>query len=320
MPNFSRYGFLTGFVLALSAASPAHSTLTAPASLAQCPHHPTSTAPSSPHLLTQGYTSILASTLYNHYDLAYPAPVVTTGLSARQIGEVQFGFVRRAVEALGPIVGYKAAFTAAPAQQRFGLTEPLYGFLLEEMMLDSGATLPVDFAARPLAEGDLLVRVGSADINTAQTDAEILASLEAVIPFIELPDLLYQENAPLDAGAVVAINLGARYGVMGEPILLDPAADWQTRLGKIYVQMENADGQTIGTGDSSVLLGHPLNVVRWLRDTLATQGLALRPGDVLSLGTITPPVPVEAGTTLTVEYHGLADDTVTVSVSFSAEE
>ncbi|MEO1590100.1 MAG: hydratase [Cyanobacteria bacterium J06632_22] len=306
MPHtISRYGLLAGFALALTAASPA-SPFTPPPSLTQ-----------RPHPLAQGYTGVLASTLYNHYDLAYPAPVVTTGLSARQIGEVRFGFVRRAVEALGPIVGYKAAFTSPPAQERFGLSEPLYGFLLADMLLDNGASLPVDFAARPLAEGDLLVRVGSADINTAQTDAEILASLEAVIPFIELPDLLYEEDARLDAGAVFAINLGARSGVMGTPIPLDATEDWQTRLGNIDVRMTNTAGQTIGTGNSSALLGHPINVVRWLRDTLAAQGLSLRPGDVLSLGTITPPVPIEADTTLTVEYDGLSDQTVTVSVSFT---
>lgn len=307
--SLRRYSALvgTGLVLTMSGA------------IAAAPHA-FDTSPRSAHRLAQGYTGVIASTLYHHYSLAYPSPVVTTGLSARQIGEVRFGFVRRAVEELGPIVGYKAAFTSAPAQERFGLTEPLYGFLLEEMLLDSEATLPVDFAARPLAEGDLLVRVGSADINTAQTDAEILAALESVIPFIELPDLLYEENAVIDAGAVVAINLGARSGVMGDPIPLAPTEDWQARLGNISVQMRNTDGQTIGTGESSTLLGHPLNVVRWLRDTLATQGLALRPGDVLSLGTITPPVPVEANTTLTVEYYGLTDEAVAVSVSFTAND
>ena len=308
MPHpISRYGLMASLTLALTTADP-------------LPQHPATATPPPTPTLAQGYTGIIASTLYNHYSLAYPSPIVTTGLSAQQLGEVRFGFVRRAVEELGPIVGYKAAFTSAPAQERFGLTEPLYGFLLEDMLLDNGATLPTSFAARPLAEGDLLVRVGSADINTAQTDMEILASLDAVIPFIELPDLLYQDTARLDAGAVVAINLGARSGVMGDPIPLEPTEDWLIRLGSINVQMANTDGQTIGTGDSSALLGHPINVVRWLRDTLASQGLELRSGDVLSLGTITPPVPVEANTTLTVEYRGLTDNTVTVSVSFTEED
>ncbi len=307
MPHpIKRYGLLAGLTLLLTAAAP------------QPSRHAVQSALPETLTLAQTYTHLIVRTLYNHYDLAYPAPVLTNGLSARQIGAVRLGFVRRAVENYGPIVGYKAAFTSAPAQERFGLTEPLYGFLLKDMLLESGASLPANFAARPLAEGDLLVRVGSADINTAQTDMEILASLEAVIPFIELPDLVYQENASIDTGAVIAINLGARSGVMGEAIPLAPTDDWQMRLGEIYVQMENADGQTIGTGDSSALLGHPLNVVRWLRDTLAAQDLALRPGDVLSLGTITPPIPVEADTTLTVEYYGLADEAIDVSVSFTA--
>ncbi|MEO0759962.1 MAG: hydratase [Cyanobacteria bacterium J06648_16] len=275
--------------------------------------------PSTAPLVAQGYISLIANTLYQHYSLGYPAPVMTTSFNARQISQIHIEFVRRLIADLGPVVGYKAALTSEAAQAQFGVIQPLYGFLLEDMLLEDGTELSVDFASLPVAEGDLIVRVGSTDINTAETDTELLASLDAVIPFIELPDRVYQEGSQPRAGDLVAINVGARAGVMGEAIPLDEDTDWQSQLGQIRVTMKNTDGQTIGIGDSSALLGHPLNVVRWLRDELRSQGLELRPGDLLSLGTITSPIPVEAEMTLTVEYFGLTDDPVEVSVSFEAD-
>jgi 2-keto-4-pentenoate hydratase len=120
--------------------------------------------------------------------------VVTNGLGARQVAQVQVMVVRRLREDLGPVVGYKAALTSPAAQQRFNLNHPLYGFLLDKMLLDSGDSLPADFAVTPMAEGDLMVRVKDASINQASTDAELLAALDAVIPFIELPDLCQSES------------------------------------------------------------------------------------------------------------------------------
>ena len=40
-------------------------------------------------------------------------------------------------------------------------------------------------------EADLIVKVGSNDINQAKTPEEILPHLKAIIPFLELPDLQY---------------------------------------------------------------------------------------------------------------------------------
>lgn len=276
-----------------------------------------SVATSPPLQIAQSYTDLVANALFQHYALGQPAPLMTGGVSSQQAGQLQVSFVRRLREGAGPVVGFKAALTNPAAQQQFGVNHPLYGFLLEEMLLESGDSLPVQFGARPVAEGDLMVRVGDESINTADTDEELLASLDAVLPFMELPDLFYQENAAVDATALVAINAGTRYGVVGDPIELEPTEAWMTRLGQIQVRLINDAGQTVETGDSAALLGHPINSVRWLRDTLIAQGVTLQPGDLLSLGSMTPPIPVEAGR-LSARYSGLdpeePEDTVDISI------
>ena len=272
----------------------------------------------------QSYTDWIANTLYHHYTLEYPAPVMTAGISSQQAEQLQVSFVRRLREELGSVVGFKAALTNPASQERFGVNHPLYGFLLEKMLLESGAKLPLRFGARPVAEGDLMVRVGSDSVNTAATDEELLASLDAVIPFMELPDLIYEEGAPVDAAALVVVNVGARYGVMGDPVDLAPSEEWMIRLGQIRVQLTNSDGQTLAAGESTALLGHPINTVRWLRDTLAAQGIRLSPGDLLSLGSLTPPAPLEAGQ-MRARYFGLdpnkaPERSLDISITLESED
>ncbi len=284
--------------------------------------------PLQPLRLTQSYTDLVAVSLFQHYTAGYPAPILTEGLSARQIDSIHISFVRRLMseaEDEGAIVGYKVALTNPKAQSQVGVDHPLYGFLLENMLLKSGATLPLAFGSRPQAEGDLMVRVGSADINQAETDLELLAALDAVIPFLELPDLIYEENAPINAGALVAVNVGARYGIMGDPIELEPEENGLAQLANIRVVLNNDQGQFLVEGSSADLLGHPINAVRWLRDTLQTQGVDLRPGDLLSLGSVTALVSLDPETDITgieARYFGLNDNerSIDLEVSFERPE
>ena len=83
------------------------------------------------------------------------------------------------------------------------------GTLLEKMLLKNGTVLPADFDARPMCEDDLIVRVGSDSINQAKTVEEALRCIDAVIPFIELPDLVYAEVVKINGSALIAINVGA---------------------------------------------------------------------------------------------------------------
>lgn len=210
---------------------------------------------------------------------------------------------------LGKVVGYKAGLTNPAVQKRFHTDKPVWGKLYEGMVLHSGASVPAAFGARPLFEADLLVRVKSAAINRAQTPLQVLDAIDQVIPFIELPDLIVQAPAQLNGAGVAAINVGARLGVAGSPVavpayraeryaLLDALRDMRVVVG-------DGTGATLAQGRGSDILEHPLNAVVWLAGALAQEGLALQPGDLVSLGSFSPLMPPKAGQAITVRYEGL---------------
>ena len=214
----------------------------------------------------------------------------------------------------GRPVGYKVGLTNPGAQQRFGVPHPVAGTIYESTLRPrDGDEVPARFAAFPNVEADLLVRVRDEGINAARTHEEVLRHLDAVIPFIEMPDLVMPPNR-LDGPNLLAINVGARLGVSGAPIPVRADAEFAAALGAMTVTMTDDTGKELAKAPGTVLLGHPLNVVPWLAEDLAKRGKKLQAGDVVSLGGFSPALPVEAGRRYTVRYEGLAPQPVTVSV------
>ncbi len=207
----------------------------------------------------------------------------------------------------GRPVGYKAGLTNPTAQQRFGVSHPITGTIFESTLsARDGAEVPARFGAVPAVEADLLVRVRDEGINGARTHAEVLRHIDQVIPFIELPDLVMPPGR-LDGPNLLAINVGARLGVVGAPIPVEgDGGDLAQRLGAMTVVMLDDTGKELARAPGTALLGHPLNVLPWLAEDLAKRGRRLRAGEVISLGGFSPALPVEAGRTYTVRYEGLA--------------
>lgn len=268
-------------------------------------------------ILVDNYLQGLAEKLANNYLNKILTPEINQDLTLKQAQQIQNQFVEILSSKLGKKIGYKAGLTNKIAQEKFGINHPLSGVLLEKMILDNGAIIPDNFGAKTMLEGDLMVRVKSEAINQAKTPEETLKYLDAVIPFVELPDLVYDNQVQLTASKLVAINVGARLGVKGKAITIDSSQEWQDKLANIEIVIKDENNQLLATGNSSNLLGNPLEVVFWLKNNLNDQGILLKQGDLLSLGTITPMIPLKPNTVITAEYSGVSPNPVQVKMTFS---
>jgi len=226
---------------------------------------------------------------------------------------------RRLVERLessdNRIVGYKAGLTSKAVQERFGVSSPVRGVLLEKMLLTDGADVPADFGARPVFEADLMVVVKDAAIHKAKTHLDVLRSLSMVVPFIELPDLVMAEGEKLSAPLIVSLNVGARLGVVGKRIPVEPTERFAAALAAMRVVVTDQGGRELASSKGAAILDHPLNAVQWLVQDLEKSRIRLKPGDLLSLGSFTPPLPPRPGLSVTVRYEGLPGNPA-VSVRF----
>jgi 2-keto-4-pentenoate hydratase len=236
------------------------------------------------------------------------------GIDAATAACVQKTLVRDLAPDLGPPVGYKVGLTGKAMQERLGVDHPVSGVLLQRMLREPGAPVPAGYAARPLVEADLIAVIGDAGVNQARTPAEVLAHLSALRPFIELADLALPPDQKPTAESIAAVNVGARLGVLGEPIAIEPGL--AERLATMKVSLTDGTGKVLAEAPGAAILGHPLNAVIWLAQDLAARGEALQPGQLVSLGSFGPPVLPVPGGTVTARYDGLSAAPVSLSVRF----
>ena len=260
----------------------------------------------------------LGTRLAEQYLKKIPITQLEPNLTMEQAARAQVKFLEIISKDLGEPVGYKAGLTTPNVPKVFGVSEPVRGTLLSKMILNSGAVVPADFGTFPFSEGDLIMRVGNEAVNQAKTQMEALASMDAVIPFIELGDLTYDIKVAMPNGpALVAIDVGPRLGIVGEPIPVAATQEWIDRLRDFTLQINDEQGKLVGEGKGSAFLGHPLNVVLWIKNSLASEGKKLKKGDLLSLGSATKMIPTKAGSALKARYIGLdPKGPVEISVSF----
>lgn len=242
--------------------------------------------------------------------IAAKTPAVTPeGLSDADATCTRAKLNQRHAARYGAVIGYKAGLTNPAVQKRFNTDKPVWGVLYQGMVLDSGATVDPAFGARPLFEADMLVRVKSEAVNRAKTPAEVLAAVDQVIPFIELPDLAVQAPPKLNGAGVAAINVGARLGVKGAPVAVPADAAAQAALldalRDMTVRLSDQAGDELARGKGSDILEHPLNAVVWLAGALAQEGIAMKPGDLISLGSFSPLLPPKPGLVVTATYDGV---------------
>ena len=212
-------------------------------------------------------------------------------------------------------IGYKVGLTDGKAREMFGISQPLVGVLFREMLLPDGAVVELDSTTSLLVELDLLARVKSAGINQADTVVEAARYIDAIIPFIELPVSLFRLDGGNAAALLMAGNVGAKWGVVGEPVTVDNAEELAERLPAMTLQLTDDTGEVLRAGRGSQILDHPLNSVLYLQKELALRNETMQPGQLISLGAIGGPVKAERGRGYTAEYSGYGDRDLTVSVT-----
>ena len=222
---------------------------------------------------------------------------------------------------LGPVIGYKTGgHSPGPGFATFP-AEGIRGAILENMIFPSGTSVTLDQTKRGFLEADFAFRVGDDSINDAQTALEVLAGLDAIIPFAEIPDPYYEAGTRSVNGTIVS-NMGSRMGFVGEPVILSATEQWLEKINNFTFAVHDEHGNLI---DQGTMAGwyEPLQVVIWLRDQLLQSGKRLSPGDLLSLGNIgilrqlhenSPRGPAYRSDEFILSYYGLADGPAKVAI------
>ena len=82
------------------------------------------------------------------------------------------------------------------------------------------------------------MRFDRAGLHRANTPLEALDYIDAVIPFMELPDVMFDADVKMTAPRLVAINVGSGLGALGQPIAVERSQAFADMLAAMTVVIE----------------------------------------------------------------------------------
>jgi 2-keto-4-pentenoate hydratase len=186
-------------------------------------------------------------------------------------------------------LGWKVGFGAPAALEKFRLSGPLFGYLMQGALLPTGATASVKGWVQPVAEPEIGARL-AVDLAPGADAATARAAIASLTPAIELADLEFSAT-DADVEKVLVRNIFQRHVILSEKNRTGGDTSGLSthiyRRGKLAAE----------TATPEAITGKVVDVIVQLADLLGAFGERLRAGDLVICGSTVPPPFVEADET-----------------------
>ncbi len=231
-----------------------------------------------------------------------PIPLLTArhpGMTVEDSYAVQSLWRRRNEESGRRLAGRKIGLTSKAMQAATGITEPDYGIIFDDMILETGSVLPWDVYTHPRVEVELAFRLKGDLAGPGCTLFDVLAATEYVVPALEILD----SRIEMEGRTIVdTISDNAAMGVMvvgGRPVRPDEIdLRW---VGAMLYRNEGIEE----TGLAGGVLNNPASGVAWLANKISAHGDGLKAGELILAGSFTRPMWVYAGDSVFADYGPL---------------
>lgn len=191
------------------------------------------------------------------------------------------------------LLGRKVGITSKAVQEWLQVSEPDFGFLLDDMEVKDGGICKRSELLQPRIEGEIAFVFKSSLPGCFQvggvSNIDVVAATDFVLPALEIIDSRIADWKISYRDTVADNASSARFVCGTQPARLDGV---DLRLCGMSLKK---NGRVSSTGAGAACLDNPVTAVAWLANTLARLGAPLRPGDLVLSGALGPVLPVEAG-------------------------
>jgi 2-keto-4-pentenoate hydratase len=234
-----------------------------------------------------------------------PLPAGIAPTTAADGAAVQFALAGLAGAV--PPAGFKIGATGKRMQVYLGVDAPIAGFMRQQDVHHGHADLRFADFIRPGVECEVAVRLAQDLPPGPCSQAQALDVVGDFFAGIEIVENRYADVAVLGTPSLVADQMYHCAAVIGDGI----GIDWKALdIGALHgrISLDNGSGDEGVTTD---LLGHPLNGLAWLAESPEAAAFGgLKAGQVVMLGSVTPPVWLTGPATVTVTFPPLPPVTV----------
>jgi 2-keto-4-pentenoate hydratase len=213
---------------------------------------------------------------------------------------VQDGLIDRLLAHYGgSVIGYKVACTNVTAQRQLNVDAPFCGRLLSAFFFENPARVEAAKFFMRVVEAEFAFEMAR-DLPPAATPRsrqEIGAAVKGVLPGIEIVDSRFDEWTTIGAPSLIADNACNAAWVKGSVV-----TDWQSIDLAAQAVRVTVNGKLLREGSGSNVLGHPLNALEWLVNSLSARGLGLKAGQFVTTGVTTEVYMAERGDRITTDF------------------
>jgi 2-keto-4-pentenoate hydratase len=206
-----------------------------------------------------------------------------------------------------PPCGFKIGATGKRMQIYLGIDAPIAGFMRKQDVYHGHADLRFADFIKPGVECEVAVRLAH-DLPPGPCSlAQASAAVGDFFAGIEIVENRYGDLKLLGTPTLVADQMYHCAAVIGDR----PTIDWRgLDIGALRGRI-SLDNGTADEGVTTDLLGHPLNGLAWLAGSAEAAAFGgLKAGQVVMLGSVTPPVWLSGPATVTVAFPPLPAVTV----------
>lgn len=216
--------------------------------------------------------------------------------------EAEGAAVQQAMAALSdaiPPAGFKIGATGSRMQAYLGVDAPIGGFMRAADVYQDHAELRFADYRRPGLECEVAVRLAHDLPPGRHSLDQVMAAIGDFFAGIEIVENRYGDLKTLGTPTLVADQMYHAAAVIGGTGGVDwRALDIAALSGRIEVK-----GGATDSGVTSDLMGHPLNGLIWLVGSpMAAAFGGLKAGQVIMLGSVTPPVWLDGPVQATVSF------------------
>jgi 2-keto-4-pentenoate hydratase len=231
------------------------------------------------------------------FNRVIPPISATFGIDGKAAYEVQDINTKRSISEGRIVSGRKIGLTSPAAQTHFGVDEPDYGILFEDMGYNCGSLLPFDRLIQPRGETEIALVMKTGLSDTKIDFDSLLDAVDYVTVAIEIVDSAI-ENWNLTVADTVADNASAAMYVLGTERIAPRAIPLETAAMRTF-----CNGKLVATGMGANCLGSPYLAALWLARKLAGNDLPLKAGDVILTGSLGPMYDLGAGDHVVAEIE-----------------
>lgn len=204
-------------------------------------------------------------------------------------------------------VGYKIGFTNRTIWPRYGVHQPIWGFVYEQTVLRAGngrAEVPLEGLAQPRIEPEILFGLRAPPPRSHDPHA-ILAAIEWVAHSVEIVQTFHPHWKFALPDCTAANGLHGRL-VLGPQVPVAKLEGLESRLATVEVALKKGR-KVVERGTGANVLDSPLFALAHLVELLAIQPefAQLHAGEIVSTGTLTDAHPVAPGETWSTAFDGL---------------